>query len=143
MFNSSLIKPRRRHILRGFIQVMFFMFYGLGEAHSEQNLPVFTVPQEQVHSADGFGLAHSEQNLPVFTVPHEQVHCPAGAGFGEAHSEQNLPVFTVPHAHVHDPAGAAACCASCCCPIAKRFWAFIPPAPAAMRTAPGTVPSAR
>ena len=68
MFNSSLIKPRRRHILRGFIQVMFFMFYGLGEAHSEQNLPVFTVPQEQVHSADGFGLAHSEQNLHVCSL---------------------------------------------------------------------------
>ena len=106
-----------------------FTFYGLGEAHSEQNLPVFTAPHEQVHSADGFGLAHSEQNLPVFTVPHEQVHCPAGAGLGEAHSEQNLPVFTVPHEQVHDPAGAAACCeAACCCPIAKRFCALNPPA---------------
>ena len=40
-----------------------------------QNLPVLTVPQEQVHAPDGAGagLPHSEQNLPVLTVPQEQV----------------------------------------------------------------------
>ena len=36
-----------------------FHFYTLGFPHSEQNFPVFTAPQEQVHSAEGLGVPHS------------------------------------------------------------------------------------
>ena len=73
----------------------------------EQNLPVFTVPQEQVQLPAGFGDPQLEQNLPVFTVPQEQVQeSPAGAAAGAG-------------------AGWAACC---CAPIWKSWFAFRPPA---------------
>ena len=47
----------------------------------------------------GRGLPQLAQNLPLLTLPQEQVHSPAG--LGEPHSEQNLPVFTAPQAHFH------------------------------------------
>ena len=69
---------------------------------------MFTAPQEQVHSLlTGMGFPHSEQNFPVFTVPQEQVQLAAGAGCGLPHSEQNFPVFTAPQEQVQ-PAAALA-----------------------------------
>ena len=58
-----------------------------------------------LHPGQGRGLPQLAQNLPLFTVPHEQVHSSL-AGLGWPHSAQNLPVFTAPQAHVHSPAGA-------------------------------------
>ena len=54
----------------------------------------------------GLGVPQLLQNLPLFTVPHEHVHSAAGAGLPQL--PQNLPVLTEPHSHVHDPADGAA-----------------------------------
>lgn len=43
----------------------------------------------------GFFAPHSVQNLPLFTVPQEQLHPSAGIGLGAPHSVQNFPVFPV------------------------------------------------
>ncbi len=51
--------------------------YGLGLPQLEQNLPLLTFPQLQVHSPLGLGCPQLEQNLPVFTFPQEQVQLPA------------------------------------------------------------------
>ena len=61
----------------------------------EQNLPLFTVPQSQVHSPAGAGLPQFEQNLPVFFVPHSHVHSFALTGAGLPQFAQNLPVLPV------------------------------------------------
>ena len=65
----------------------------------------------------GFFAPHSEQNLPVLTAPQEQVHLPS-SGFFAPHSGQNLPLAEAPHfGHFHVPAagavGAACCWAGC------------------------------
>ena len=53
-----------------------YLFFGkLVVAHSRlHRLPVLTVPQVQVHSAEGFFAPQFPQKLPVFTVPQVQVH---------------------------------------------------------------------
>ncbi len=53
-----------------------FSPYGLLFPQFEQKLPVFCVPQVQVHGAFGFLLPQFEQKFPVFTVPQLQVHPP-------------------------------------------------------------------
>ena len=89
-------------------------YQGRGLPQLAQNLPLLTLPQEQVHSPAGLGEPHSEQNLPVFTAPQAHFYSPAGAGLGWPHSAQNLPVLPLwPQAHVQPLAGAA-CCADCC-----------------------------
>jgi len=85
--------------------------YAFGLPHSEQNFPVFTAPQLQVHGASGAGFPHSVQNLPLFTAPQLQVHV---VGIGLPHSEQNFPVFTAPQLQVQ-PLEAVFCCAACAC----------------------------
>lgn len=57
---------------------------------------------EQVSSVDGFLLPQFEQNLPVFSVPQEQVHVASEAGFALPQFWQNLPVFSVPQVHFHE-----------------------------------------
>ena len=53
---------------------------------------MFCAPHEHVHvSASGFFDPQLLQNLPVFSVPQEQVQLPAGAGLGEPRLLQNLP----------------------------------------------------
>ena len=72
-------------------------------------------------TAAGRFAPHSEQNLPLFTAPqeHVQVFAAAGSGFFVPQEEQNLPVDTVPHCGHVQPfaAGAAVCCGCCCAPI--------------------------
>lgn len=51
------------------------VLYGLLFPQLLQKLPVLTVPQLQVHSAEGFFAPQFPQKLPVFTVPQLQVHC--------------------------------------------------------------------
>ena len=83
-----------RLILRRSISTGGAFPYGRGVPQLAQNLPLFTVPQAQVHSSEaGLGWPHSAQNLPVFTAPQAHFHSPAGAGLGWPHSAQNLPVF--------------------------------------------------
>lgn len=78
-------------------------YQGRGLPQLAQNLPLLTLPQEQVHSPAGLGEPHSEQNLPVFTAPQEQVQPAAGfgSGFFAPHSGQNFPVAVAPQAHFH------------------------------------------
>lgn len=58
---------------------MSMQSHPLGLPHSEQNFPLFTVPQLHVHGPAGLGAPHSEQNFPVFTWPHPHVHAPPAA----------------------------------------------------------------
>ena len=70
---------------------------------SEQNLPLFCWPQEQVQLplSAGLGLPHSGQNLPLAVAPQLHFQPPAGLGSGflAPHSGQNLPVAVAPQAH--------------------------------------------
>ena len=62
----------------------------------------------------GFGAPHSVQNLPLFTVPQEQVQPSAAAsGFFEPHWVQKLPVFTAPQVQVQPGPAAFAGWAGC------------------------------
>jgi len=45
----------------------------LGFPQFVQNLPVFSVPQEQIQPA-GLAFPHSGQNFPEASVPQEQIH---------------------------------------------------------------------
>jgi len=83
-------------------QVQLWLLSGFGCPHAEQNLPVLIVPQEQVQPwlLSGFGCPHAEQNLPVLTVPQEQVQFWLLPGFGFPQAEQNFPVLTVPQEQV-------------------------------------------
>ena len=114
---------------------------GFFAPHSEQNLPLFTAPQEHFQPSSagmGLGLPHSGQNFPLTVAP--QLHfqlSPAGLGSGFLLPQlgQKLPVMPlwpqdqVQPCTVGAGAGCAACCICCCCwPIWKRLWAFMPPA---------------
>ena len=78
----------------------------LGSSGSQPHLS-----QRYSGSDAGFFAPHSEQNLPLFTAPqeHVQVFAAAGSGFFVPQEEQNLPVDTVPHCgHVQPFAAGAA-----------------------------------
>ena len=81
--------------------------------HSPQNFAPasFLCPHSVQNQEDSSGrfAPHSEQNLPVFFAPQEQVQPPTASGFLAPHSEQNLPVFCAPQAQVQPPAVCAAC----------------------------------
>ena len=64
-FDGSILHPQLSHAV---------ICKGFGLPQFGQNLPVLTLPHEQVHSSEtGFGLPHSEQNLPILPFfPHEQ-----------------------------------------------------------------------
>ena len=68
----------------------------------------FTFPQEQVQLAAGAGDPQLEQNLPVFSAPQEHFHTFAGAGLGEPQLEQKFPLFLFPQEQVQPLAAVAA-----------------------------------
>ena len=109
-------------------QVQLWLLSGFGCPHAEQNLPVLIVPQEQVQPwlLSGFGCPHAEQNLPVLTVPQEQVQFWLLPGFGFPQAEQNLPVLTVPQAQVQLPAAAWVFCI-CAALVAEAASIKLPP----------------
>ena len=67
------------------------------------------------HWAAGRGLPHSEQNLPLFLVPQLHTQTVGASGLGAPQAVQNLPVLPLwPQAHFQPAAGAGAGCAAAC-----------------------------
>ena len=63
--------------------------------------------QRYCRAPAGLGLPHSAQNLPLFTVPQEQVQPSVSTGLGLPHSGQNLPLTVAPQEHFHALVGVA------------------------------------